>query len=223
MALLRITYGPMFSGKSTRLLQFVARHEHEFERVLVAKWDQDLRSGSATRIATHDGAELSRHVGAYASLDEVAQLASSQPGRLLVAVDEAQFFGRSLLRLWSAVERRSALRLAQRGGGKQDALVVAGLDLDFRRQRFGSVLDLAELAQGKPGARVERLCSKCVRCGDPAPYTMRLRGGEDDSQVLVGGIESYVPVCEKHHEVAATARAASHPRSSAVCSRADGP
>jgi thymidine kinase len=192
----------MFSGKSTRLLRFVARHEHDFERVLVAKWDQDMRSGSATRIMTHDGAELSRHVGAYASLDDVAQLASSQPGRLLVAVDEAQFFGRSLLRLWSAVERRSALRLAERADGKQDALVVAGLDLDFRRQRFGNVLDLAELAHAKPGSRVERLCSKCVRCGSLAPYTMRLPGGEDNSQILVGGRETYVPVCGEHHEVA---------------------
>ena len=50
-------------------------------------------------------------------------------------MDEAQFFGTDLLRLWERIEERN----------KGDALVVAGLDLDFERQRFGHVFRLIRL------------------------------------------------------------------------------
>lgn len=198
--------GPMYAGKTTRLLQYVRGEGPRFGRVVVAKWSADFRSGSASRVATHDGDSLNdaNTVHSFETLDDVDLQSGAFSGlgsgsgsgagspATLVAVDEAQFFGQDLLRLWE--------RLRARGRG--DELVVAGLDLDFKRERFGHVLDLVDVASesvGLASVHVARLEAHCHVCGSPAPYTMRTVASKE--QVLVGGADMYQPTCCAHHEV----------------------
>jgi len=190
--MLRVLTGPMFSGKTTRLLQAVRAAQDGFESRLVAKWARDERAGRAA-IGTHDGAVWCAGVQSVGNLDELA-LPPAPRGRLLVAVDEAQFFGDDLVRLWLRVRQRDAERASP---DRRDLLVVAGLDLDFRRQRFGRVLDLVDATASCPDAQVERLVARCAQCGAPAPFSMRTFASED--QVLVGGADAYEAVCEAHH------------------------
>jgi len=71
-------------------------------------------------------------------------------------------------------------------------VIVAGLDGDFKRKRFGQVVDLTPLADA-----VVKLTAECAICGSPAPFTARTVDEMD--QTLVGGAESYVPVCRRHY------------------------
>jgi thymidine kinase len=70
----------------------------------------------------------------------------------LYAIDESQFFGESLLDFWQ--------RLLQVEGA---AMVVAGLNFDYRRQPFGHTLALgrAVLERGGPDL-VQSLAARCT-------------------------------------------------------------
>ncbi|GBG35012.1 Thymidine kinase, cytosolic [Hondaea fermentalgiana] len=178
---LRVIMGPMFSGKTSRLLQLLEDLEPQFGRCLVAKWSEDLRAGSLSAVSTHTGKRRTSDVHAFASLDDL-ELPGHQ--NLLVAVDEGQFFGDDLLRLHDRIVRAE----------QHHALIVAGLDLDFRKNPFGRMLDLADRADP---TNVETLAAQCHICGAAAPFTSRIV--HSANQVLVGGAESYQPTCAEHY------------------------
>lgn len=97
-------------------------------------------------------------------------------------IDEAQFFT-SLKEIEHWVENKHVF--------------VAGLDGDFKKQKFGHILDLIPLAD-----EVIKLTAKCVECLKQghlvdAPFTKRLI--QSSEQVLVGGTECYQPSCRLHH------------------------
>jgi thymidine kinase len=185
---LQIFLGPMWSGKTNSLIQAVDVARQAYQRVVVVKHKADTRH--PTSVVARTGLALPADV----CVDSLADI-DVEPGNSLYAVDEAQFFGESLLSFWA--------RLA----GTDHGLIVSGLDLDFRRMPFGSVLRLAEEAVHVPDAvRVERLVAACDHrdastgavCGARAPYSQRLRAG-GEGLVQVGGAEFYAPACAVHH------------------------
>ncbi len=67
---------------------------------------------------------------------------------------------------------------------------MAALDATFQRQPFGSILDLVPLAE-----KLCKLTSVCAVCGGDASFSKRIVSA---CQVeLIGGEESYMPVCRK--------------------------
>jgi thymidine kinase len=94
----------------------------------------------------------------------------------VVAVDEAQFFDEGLVPL---VEELADC-------GKR--VIVAGLDLDFRRRPFGPMPLLLALAE-----TVDKVHAVCIQCGGEAQYSQRIAGGTD--QVQVGDTEAYEARC----------------------------
>jgi thymidine kinase len=208
---LSVFMGPMYSGKTSAMLRELrsARQSGAFEHLLVVKSAVDTRS-PANVVQSRDGLrEEGGHVRALESLDDVELPRNGA----LVACDEAQFFADgSLLRLWERV----------RGGG--GALLVSGLDRDFRGNAFGDVLRLA--SEGVSGCdeslvSVRRLVAKCTVCGGSGGLTARVSpasrewlrehgvdvsvgdwgvsGSEELSRVKVGDRESYRAVCGRHH------------------------
>jgi thymidine kinase len=196
---LRVFFGPMWSGKTNRLIESVDRAADAFSRVCIIKHSIDTRHPTA--VVARTGLSLPATL-ATADLASVPRL----PGTLY-AVDEAQFFGMELLPFAAAV-------LQQEGS----ALVVAGLDLDFARKPFGAVLQLAQHSLD-PGCQfsgvelsVQRLAARCsfrearggdshgaaVACSRPALFSQRLHAGGLGT-VLVGGGEFYQPACGLHH------------------------
>lgn len=69
-------------------------------------------------------------------------------------------------------------------------VIVAGLDLDFRRRPFGPIPELMAIAE-----YVDKMHAVCVRCGAAAQYSLRIAGG--DQQVLVGDVETYEARCRR--------------------------
>jgi thymidine kinase len=203
---LTLWLGPMMSGKTAGLIAAVSAARTARHAVTVVQHAIDTRSGPRT-IASRTGLALPADV-VVPCLDELGDAHLIRGA--IIAVDEAQFFGESLIRLYARA------RAARLGG-----MLVAGLDFDFRRAPFGACLRLAQLATtGEGGAAtttVHRLTARCGcgSCAAPAPFTQRLQppssgsagGSALDEVVLVGGAEAYAPACALHHRPAPLAAA----------------
>ena len=164
----------MFSGKSEELLRRLRRALIARQRVQVFRIATDTRDGEVDVLTTRDNRSLSAET--VASSDEMREKLAL--GVEVVGIDEAQFFDAGLVGL--------ATELADLGV----RVIVAGLDLDFRRRPFGPIPELMAIAE-----YVDKMHAVCVRCGAVAQYSLRIAGG--DQQVLVGDLETYEARCRR--------------------------
>ena len=171
---IEVITGGMFSGKSEELLRRLRRALIARQRVQVFRIVTDTRDGEVDVLTTRDNRSLSAET--VASSDEMREKLTL--GVEVVGIDEAQFFDAGLVGL--------ATELADLGV----RVIVAGLDLDFRRRPFGPIPELMAIAE-----YVDKMHAVCVRCGAVAQYSLRIAGG--DQQVLVGDVETYEARCRR--------------------------
>jgi len=166
---LEIFIGPMFCGKTSKLLEVYEQCVYCSIPVAVVNHTSDTRY-HAELLTSHDGKAI--------PCLRTDRLADIWPGldASVVLIDEAQFFD-------DLVPAVSDMVLA----GKK--VYVAGLDGDFERKKFGAVLDLIPLCD-----RVTKLASLCSRCRDGTPAIFSKRLTEEKGQVVVG-VGNYAPVC----------------------------
>jgi thymidine kinase len=122
-------------------------------------------------------------------VDEAAEILQKvDADATVVGIDEAQFMDAGLVDV--------VQQLADRG----IRVLVAGLDMDFRGEPFGTMPLLMARAE-----QVEKLHAICMVCGDEASRTQRLVNGNparyDEPIVIVGAAELYEARCRAHHEV----------------------
>lgn len=174
---LDIIIGPMFAGKSSRILSIVSRYAALETPVLVIKHADDLRYSREPEVVTHDN----QRAPCIAVRDLDALTPEDISRFKVIVVDEAQFFRRLVPFVEWVVDSL----------GKH--LYLVGLDGDSNRRPFGELLECIPLAD-----RVERLTAFCRRCanGTPAPFTYR-RSGPHDQQVIVGGQDRYLALCRE--------------------------
>ncbi len=180
---IEVICGSMFSGKTEELIRRLKRATIAKQKVQVFKPVIDVR---------YDAEKVTSHAGiAYDAIpikkaNEILVLLD--PDTTVVGIDEAQFFDPEIVEV--------ATKLAEIG----IRVLVAGLELDFRGEPFGSMPILIAKAE-----TVEKLQAICIVCGEPASRTQRLVNGHpahfDDPIVIVGAAEMYEARCRKHHEV----------------------
>jgi thymidine kinase len=75
-------------------------------------------------------------------------------------------------------------------------IIVAGLDGDYQRHRFGQILDLIPIADS-----FEKKYAFCKECSDgtPAPFTKKITSMESNGNILIGAGNEYSAVCSKHY------------------------
>ena len=173
---IEVICGPMFSGKSEELIRRLRRAMIARKRVAVFKPKIDDRY-SAEEIVSHGDLRMESQVISDAS--EMLQRIDWRAE--VVGVDEANFMGPSLVEV--------ANRLAD--SGKQ--VIVAGLDTDYLGRPFAPIPDL--LAQAES---ITKTLAVCVRCGNPAKHTQRLRGS--DELIVVGANDMYEARCRRCFE-----------------------
>jgi thymidine kinase len=88
----------------------------------------------------------------------------------VVAVDEGQFFADLIV-------------------------IVAGLNGDFRRHPFGQINDLIPYADNV--TKLTPFCSQCVKKGVMRAAHFTKRTVLEESEILIGGKEAYIPVCRQ--------------------------
>jgi thymidine kinase len=176
--------GSMFSGKTEELLRRLRRADIAGQDVAVFTPALDDRYGEDT-VGSHEGRQWDAHAVAHEG-EAVWELTDHLDGEEVVAVDEANFFDRTLV---DVCEHLAA-------DGRR--VIVSGIDQTFRGEPFEPVPQIAAQAE-----YVEKLRAICAVCGDPATKNQRLVDGEpaheDDPTILVGAEESYEPRCRRCH------------------------
>ncbi|CAA7393311.1 unnamed protein product [Spirodela intermedia] len=176
---IHVICGPMFAGKTTALLRRLQAESSSGRNVAIIKSEKDNRYGLDS-IVTHDG--LRMPCWALPDLSTFrAMLGIEAYDKVdVIGIDEAQFFE----------DLRDFCCKAADHDGK--TIIVAGLDGDYRRCSFGSVLDIIPLADS-----VTKLTARCELCGKQAFFTLR-KTAEQQTE-LIGGADVYMPVCRHHY------------------------
>ncbi len=191
---LEIILGPMFSGKTSRLVEIYK--QCNFCNISVAvinhcidnRYDDDL-------LSTHDKIKIpcikterlfdvwtdyinmEDNVAVIPRIKEKFKVATSE----VVLINEGQFFP-------------DLEEFVKRLLSHNKQVYICGLDGDFERKKFGQILDLIPLCD-----KVHKLTSLCSLCknGTKGIFSMRLTNEKE--QTIVGS-DNYIPVCRTCYE-----------------------
>lgn len=173
---IEVICGPMFSGKSEELIRRLRRAMIARKRVEVFKPVIDNRY-SDDEIVSHADLRMQSQV-----VNNAQEILSRLDWRTeVIGVDEGNFMGEGLVEV--------AQRLAD--SGKQ--VIISGLDTDYLGRPFAPIPDLLAHAES-----ITKTLAICVRCGNPAKHTQRLRGSED--LIVVGAADMYEARCRRCFE-----------------------
>ena len=175
---LEIIIGPMYSGKSSRLVEVYNQCTFCNIPVIAINHNIDNRYDEEL-LSTHDMIKIP-----CVKTDSLKKIwndninANYKIVRYsdVILINEGQFFAD----LYETVV--DMLKFGKK-------VYVCGLDGDFERKKFGQILDLIPLCD-----KVTKLTSLCSLCknGTPGIFSMRLT--EEKEQTVVGS-ENYIPVC----------------------------
>lgn len=170
----KVFTGPMFGGKTTKLLSAIERYKYQKKKVVLFKPAIDGRY-SKEKVVTHTGQKLDSI--AVSSGNEILK---NIAGVDVVAVDELFMIlggGEALIEVFMS--------------GKD--VIVSSLQLSSVPKVFKEVKDILPYATS-----IEVCPAVCSRCDRDAFYTHRLTS--DTSEVSIGGAESYEPRCFYHYD-----------------------
>ena len=189
---LQITFGPMFSGKTSHLIHNIHKFMDVNDARGTPKKGMIVNSSTDKRIVKNTCDHLTTHSSANKKIrDDIICLKVMRLSMIademirdtdFIAVDEAQFF--------------TDLHLVERWITLGKYVHLSGLIADYNKRPFGDMLKLFPLAD-----EVEQLKAYCVFCDGHemnAPFTRLNATSELEAQVMAGGYETYVPVCGKH-------------------------
>jgi thymidine kinase len=173
---IEVICGSMFSGKTEELIRRLKRARIANLKVEIFKPAVDVRYDEV-QIVSHD--ENAIH---STPIDNSQKILLMAEGVDVVGVDEAQFFDAEI----TGVCEQLALKGAR--------VIVAGLDMDYKRQPFGQMPNLLAVAD-----YITKLHAICVVCGNIANYSYRTT--VDETQLLLGAKDKYEPRCRHcyHH------------------------
>jgi thymidine kinase len=167
---IEVVCGSMFSGKTEELIRRLRRAQFAKQKVEIFKPQIDTRYHEE-KVISHQGNEI--HSTPVPSSSNILLLVSDVD---VVGIDEAQFFDMELVNVVN--------QLADSGV----RVIIAGLDMDFKRQPFGPMPALLACAE-----YVTKVHAICMTCGSLAHVSHRKTN--ETSLVLLGETDSYEPLC----------------------------
>jgi len=171
---IELIIGPMFSGKSTRLIGLIRKYTHKAKKTIMVKYFADKRYTEKSEVVTHDlikydsinCKELREHFNKLKNYD-------------VIGIDEGQFFP-------DLVEVCEELALMKK------TIIVAALNGDFRMLPFPVISNLISKAD-----KIKLLNAYCFKCHRDAKFTLRIVQGNET--ILIGAGEAYKPACRECH------------------------
>ena len=167
---IEVVCGSMFSGKTEELIRRLRRAQFANQKIAIFKPTVDNRY-SDVEVVSHDFHKLTS-----TPIKDPADMLKVGPEVKVVGVDEAQFFGDSLVEVCQTLANRGV------------RVIVAGLDMDYLGQPFGPMPRLMAVAED-----VQKVHAICVKCGALATFSHRLSKSQD--LVLLGEKDVYEPLC----------------------------
>lgn len=168
---LELYLGPMFSGKTSAVVQNFRRYTQAKKRVIVINHELDKRY-STSQLSTHDGICIP-----CCFADTLNKINPEVNNYDVILINEGQFFSD----LFECVTNWVDV--------KQKIVIVCGLDGTSEREKFGQICDLIPFAD-----KYEKLCSICENCGHPAPFTYR-SPSESNGETIQIGVKEFHPLC----------------------------
>lgn len=167
---LTLYIGPMRAGKTTELIREAGRYSAIGKTVLKINHSLDTRYGTNS---------INSHSGLSMKSESMSTMPETIPDEDVIIIDEGNFFTGLVDFCVKAVET----------AGK--TVIVAGLDSDFKREKFGEIQDLIRYCD-----TVVKLKAYCMTCRDGTLgiFSKRLDSTNND-QVSVGN--EYISVCRK--------------------------
>lgn len=169
---IEVICGSMFSGKTEELMRRLRRAAIAKLQVEVYKPAVDVRY-DAEKVVSHDASSIDS-----TPIDNAQMLLLYASNAEVIGIDEAQFFDETLPEV--------VLQLSDAG----KRIIIAGLDMDFKRNPFGPMPALMSLADS-----VTKVHAVCMGCGMPANYSYRI--SQNEQQVLLGELNEYYPLCRE--------------------------
>lgn len=188
-----VYFGPMFSGKTSSLIEDIVRAEIAGLKSQIFKPGIDNRGEGKMLVKSKGGSQFKAIPIRKSS--EIIKLVDKDV--LVVGIDEVQFIDEGILDVISHLTHKLGIRV-----------VIAGLPTDFRGEPFGVMPTL--MAKADRLVQTFAVCmyrekNSKLPCGNNASRTQRLINGEpanwEEPVVKVGGSESYQPRCRSHHFV----------------------
>jgi thymidine kinase len=194
---LTVIIGPMFSGKTTYLIDLLTRYADLNMSVLYVNSSKDTRTDVESKynhVTTHNSqfTKLSHKIESI-KCDNIAQVVDilDRTNYNVIGIDECLFFDD----LTDNVKRMFY--------DKDKIVICSSLDSDYKMKPIGKILDLIPMAD-----TVIKLNSKCMHClkaGNPstlvnAPYTAKIDHTDLRDVLEAAGKESYIPLCLKHYK-----------------------
>ena len=192
---LEITFGPMFSGKTTILLEKINNYitfttiKKTDSKILIINSSLDTRKTEGTY-------DLSTHMSSLKRSLKSGNVRSIKTKKLCdidgeflkqfnyIAIDESQFFEdlEAFVKFWLT---------------KDKYIHCAGLIADSDKNNFGHLYKLFSVADN-----TEQLKAYCIHCDSytkNAVFTKWINSKNKKSPVEIGGSNNYIPVCGKHY------------------------
>ena len=181
MAKLYFYYSAMNAGKSTALLQSSFNYQERGMKTVVYTAQLDDRYGVG-KVTSRTG--LQSEASLFNSMTNLYDEVKSNKVNC-VLVDEAQFLNKEQVKQLSQITIDFDI-----------PVLCYGLRTDFRGELFEGSQYL--LAWADKLSELKTIC----HCGSKATMALRMVDGKpvtEGEQVLIGGNDSYVSVCRKHH------------------------
>lgn len=176
---LELIIGPMYSGKTSKLLETYKQCKLCDISVCVINHSLDNRYHDSM-LSTHDKIMIP-----CMNIDNLSELWFNNNEIIrnsdVILINEGQFFNN----LYNIVN--DMLK-------NKKVVYICGLDGDFERKKFGEILDLIPLCD-----KVNKLTSLCSICknGTPAIFSMRITNEKEQTVI---GSDNYLPVCRVCYE-----------------------
>lgn len=170
---LEMALGPMFASKSSWLISQYKQYKVYTDKIVVINFKGDERY-STTELSTHD------HIMIPCLQTEKLEDIEIDDDIEVILINEGQFFSDIVPWVKKMVDEHCK------------KIYICGLDGDYKRERFGDLLDLIPFCD-----KITKLTAVCGRCknGTRAIFTMRTT--KSSQQVLIGEKDHYLPVCRK--------------------------
>ena len=179
---LEIVIGPMFSGKTSKILDIYKQCKFCNIDVMVINHSSDTRYDNVM-LSTHD----KNMIPCY-QIDKLSKLFFNQDLDLdndkrliynnakVILINEGQFFPDLDQYVKEMLKNNKTV-------------YISGLDGDFEQKKFGQILDLVPLCD-----KITKFTSLCAICKDGTPAIFSKRLSSEKEQMIIGS-NNYIPVC----------------------------
>jgi thymidine kinase len=169
---IKLYLGPMFSGKSSRLIETMRKYSFKFKKTIMINFSGDHRYSEKSEVVTHD--KIKMNCLMCSKLEPSYKLLLDYDA---IGIDEGQFFS-------------DIVEISEKLCMKGKIVVVAALSGDFKMEPFPNISRLISKAD-----KIKLMKAYCHFCQNSAGFS--LRTVQSDETILIGSSEAYLPTCKK--------------------------